>query len=133
MKIEREHNQEYLKALDQSIFGMFGVGIDHFTVAPEFRLRPLAANEERHFVPAAEAGGFLPAGDPEGRGRSIIMNLETGTARFELPITLTEDGHALRPTLHTCGDEGPIGRPTKKYLYEDLGVRGTRGRDRYRG
>ena len=125
---ERLHNQMYLVSLDLSLEGMWGLSFRDFVV--EFPVKALEPFEKRVLVPDAECGGVRCPHDPPGRMRSVIVDERSGELRFELAVTLDSCGNTRRRSLHTCGDEGPIGRPTREFMYEDLKMRGTRSRDR---
>ena len=128
-EVLRANNQHYLLALDQSLEA--GTGWRLVDFLPDHILRPIAPYERQFFLSPelAESNGMVaPDDDLPGRRRSCVLDVRTGKARPELPMTVT-GGRLARPSLHLASDDGPIGRPAATYLFEDLKIRGTRCRD----
>ena len=123
---ERLSNQHYLPSLGQALEAGSGLSLLHFAVTDEYALKPLLAHDRHYFMEVGAPCPPLPAGDPAGRKRGCIFDRRTGKTRLELPMELDAEGRVFRPAIHCASDDGPIGRPSMHYMYNDLHIRGTR-------
>ena len=107
----------FAQALGHGMRGGLGFGLSKFTVTKP--PRALTCEEQRYFVPTAEAGEGLLPDDPPFRLRSCIHNRRTGQCWLELTVSRRPDGKLTWPALHLTTDEGSIGSPMIYWLLHE--------------
>ena len=120
----RLHNQTHLQAYEHTLVGGLNINTAYFV--PSRPCRALQADEQREYVESASVPDEapLPADDPPGRKRSVVVNTATGEKWIEVPRVCDGRGRLHRPCLHTPTDKGPKCFPGLQWLCTKMDVRG---------
>eukprot|EP00971_Amphidinium_carterae_P083231 1647171-Amphidinium_carterae.3 len=108
----RKANASFIMALDHMLYSGIGRGLRAFMARQP--CKALLDDEVRYWLP----------GD-DGVSRACVKNTRTGSKRYELPVSLDDQGSVRRPSLHVISDEGSIGRVALLYLMSRTDLRGT--------